>query len=1207
MAGWRDTARIYPFTHSDTEAAGLIFSHYAYGLASQVQFKEDYYGYAGAVSRWRQLQKVDALPVRLSDYFGWVADETLVDHVERRTIGKKVVPVQLEAIVAKDSDMPVAKQLHVVIDGVIFQLQAQRPQGISRVWRNLISGLRQQMPDARITVLQRNGSVVPLDKVALRKVAAFEWGNDARLDEDDEMLRRVCSELGADIFLSTYYTRAPGVRNLVMIHDLIPEITGMDLLQPEWLAKQRVIETADGYLNVSEATQNDLRAQYPYTANRPMTVAHNGCDAHFRQPQAGETARLCHALGLSKPYILLVGNRQGYKNGPSLFSALAKLPVGERPMVLCAGGELRLSAAEKKFQNDLEIKYAGPLNEIDLNAAYGGAEALCVPSLYEGFGLPVVEAMACGCPVIAHPSPAVAEIGGDAVRYADFSSPDNIRSALRDVRNAERRAEFRKKGLARAKCFDWSHSCREISHFIRERADNPTIKLTAIVSTYNAAGFIKGCLEDLEQQTIAGQLEIIVIDSASAQDEAAVVRDFQGRYANIKYIRTPLRENVYKAWNRGIKFALGQYITNANTDDRHRPDAYEQMVGVLEGNRKIALVYADVIKTITPNETFRHCTPTGLLHWCDWDRQTLLRKGCFIGPQPVWRKKVHQTYGYFDESLEVSSDFEFWLRISQTNEFYHISKPLGLYLDRPDSIEHANGLKKRLEDQKILQHYRHSTVSDKKELTRGGNFMNSPETILQAAEHLIQGGYKEAAFWVMEKLLVDFPGNPRLHSVMAAIAYDQSDMQSALLHYTQAARLVPGNAHYLKALGDFLYVVHKDAQGALRQYEKTLKVNPDSIEALIMAGHVCISLHRYADAAQYYQHVLRLDPHNSEVQPYLDKINSANDFQQTRSMSADALYDAALAEAQNGDRQEAVSLLEQLLAMDNTHALAHNDLGVLSYESGDMQAALAHYKKAADLMPENENLQKNLADFYWVEMKDHQRAMETYVKALKLDPQDVELHLSCGQICLAIGKEADARDFFNTALQVEPWNEDARQLIQRLEQVSGNTGSHGVGDGYYVQGKAKASAGDLQGAIADLRQVLEKSPGSAEINNELGVLYYEAGEKDNALRCYEKAVQLDPKVPNYQKNLADFFLFEKNRARDAMRLYLSVLEDNPEDVEALNATGMICTLLDKPNDAKHFFYRVLEIEPLNPDAQGALRNLQTGRQTGGIAGIRAAG
>ena len=241
---------------------------------------------------------------------------------------------------------------------------------------------------------------------------------------------------------------------------------------------------------------------------------------------------------------------------------------------------------------------------------------------------------------------------------------------------------------------------------IEDIAQSDEYLVSAIVSTYNSERFFRGCIEDLEAQTIANRLEIVVVDSCSQQNERGIIEEFQKKYHNIKYIRTENRETVYAAWNRGIKAASGKYITNANTDDRHRADAFEQMVKILEGDPGIALVYADLVMTERENETFDRHTPCGSFTWLNWDRNKLLEQGCFMGPQPMWRKAVHEEYGYFDESMVTSGDYEFWLRISQTNNFYHINSLLGLYLKSPQSIEHRNRVKQQEENNKLLSLYR---------------------------------------------------------------------------------------------------------------------------------------------------------------------------------------------------------------------------------------------------------------------------------------------------------------------------------------------------------------------------------------------------------------------------------------------------------------------------------------------------------------------
>ncbi len=231
------------------------------------------------------------------------------------------------------------------------------------------------------------------------------------------------------------------------------------------------------------------------------------------------------------------------------------------------------------------------------------------------------------------------------------------------------------------------------------------IKVSAIVSTYNSERFMNGCLEDLVNQTLykKNELEIIVVDSGSQQNEKGIVDEFKKHYDNIVYIRTK-RETIYSSWNRGIKIASGLYITNANTDDRHRRDALEIMADVLDRNPHISLVYADVIVTSRENETFEHHTPIGVFRQPDYSRE-LLTLQCFIGPQPMWRKSLHKKYGFFDKSFTSSGDWEFWLRIAGEKNILHIPELLGLFYHSPDIAEYKNHEKRAKEDITIYSKY----------------------------------------------------------------------------------------------------------------------------------------------------------------------------------------------------------------------------------------------------------------------------------------------------------------------------------------------------------------------------------------------------------------------------------------------------------------------------------------------------------------------
>lgn len=216
--------------------------------------------------------------------------------------------------------------------------------------------------------------------------------------------------------------------------------------------------------------------------------------------------------------------------------------------------------------------------------------------------------------------------------------------------------------------------------------------VTAVVSAYNSEQFMLGCLEDLTTQSLftAGKLEIIVIDSASPQKEGAIVREFTERFGDrIIYIRTDVRETIYQAWNRGIKAARGKYITNANTDDRHRQDALELMATTLDATPDIALVYADCLVTNFSNQTFAQHTRCGYHIRPDYLPEIML-SGCHMGPQPMWRKSIHDAIGYFSDEFSSAGDYEFWCRIAIRYRMLHIPLFLGLYFENPRGFANSD-------------------------------------------------------------------------------------------------------------------------------------------------------------------------------------------------------------------------------------------------------------------------------------------------------------------------------------------------------------------------------------------------------------------------------------------------------------------------------------------------------------------------------------
>ena len=231
------------------------------------------------------------------------------------------------------------------------------------------------------------------------------------------------------------------------------------------------------------------------------------------------------------------------------------------------------------------------------------------------------------------------------------------------------------------------------------------IKVSALVSTYNSEKFIRGCLDDLINQTLfkKDELEIIVINSGSLQGEHAIISEYAEKFPNIIYQRTE-RETLYATWNRAVHLASGKYLTNANTDDRHKNDSFEILYDILE-EKNVGLAYCDVFVTSVENETFSNNSAEKIWILPEFSlRQALAH--CPFGSQVMWKRSLHEEVGYFDESFISAGDYEFFLRASIKANAIHVKQVLGLYYESKENLSYANQGNVIREVHSFLDNYR---------------------------------------------------------------------------------------------------------------------------------------------------------------------------------------------------------------------------------------------------------------------------------------------------------------------------------------------------------------------------------------------------------------------------------------------------------------------------------------------------------------------
>lgn len=346
---------------------------------------------------------------------------------------------------------------NIVIDGVIFQLQNGRPFGISRMWWSLLTELAATPLAGRIVLLDREGTAPEIPGIRRHMISAFQLG--AAREEPAE-LDRICAEEQAALFISTYYTFTSATPSLLMLYDMIPErfdTVGPDVPNPEWRDKYHAIVNSTSFVAISDSTVRDLAKFYPQAAHSFITRIPCAVSDDFRVHSEEETAAFKAANGIDRPYFLLVGRRDPHKNVALFFRSFAQLPDRERYAIVMAGGGNVLEPELRELAGPA-AGYAGFFSDQDLSLAYSGAIALVYPSLYEGFGLPILEAMQSGCPVITCQNSSLAEVAGSAALYVGEYDVEAMTQALLAVQQPDVRGYLIKRGLERARLFSWQKS-----------------------------------------------------------------------------------------------------------------------------------------------------------------------------------------------------------------------------------------------------------------------------------------------------------------------------------------------------------------------------------------------------------------------------------------------------------------------------------------------------------------------------------------------------------------------------------------------------------------------------------------------------------------------------------------------------------------------------------------------------------------------------
>lgn len=363
--------------------------------------------------------------------------------------------------------------MNIVLDNIVFSLQ--RAGGVSVYWYELLRRMERDGRSIQVIEHPHSASNIFRTKLNLDPASIIEERKPPLWLSRYFPYRVVKGK--QSLYHSSYY-RQPQfatATNVVTVYDFTYELFRRGM--PRWvhsMQKKTSVKAASGIICISESTKRDLLRFYPEIPESKVQVIYLGASEHYKPLGSGDQ-RLLPSDFPDAPFVLFVGGRGSYKNFHLALESVAALP--DYWFVSVGGGELKPSEGElsQKLLPGRHIHLPVVDNE-RLNLFYNCAHALLYPSSYEGFGIPIIEAMAAGCPVIAANVSAIPEACGDAGLLVDEIRPETFSDQILRLENTEFRSENIRKGYAQAGRFSWEACYQETIAFyekvMQEESEN---------------------------------------------------------------------------------------------------------------------------------------------------------------------------------------------------------------------------------------------------------------------------------------------------------------------------------------------------------------------------------------------------------------------------------------------------------------------------------------------------------------------------------------------------------------------------------------------------------------------------------------------------------------------------------------------------------------------------------------------------------------
>ena len=567
--------------------------------------------------------------------------------------------------------------------------------GIEHAIRSWIYHFPEIAPNHEYVLFGRASVLATIDNSEKYIMAETAQGMDD-LDAITKELEKKIPENNIDVWWSPLMLLDPQTLNIPstfvipdLQHEYYPDFFTEHELK--WRKKQMQLSSrkADVTFTISESAKKDILKILNVPSTK-IAVIHLDTEPWFKVDKNDKEMpnKIKEKYKLPKKYLFYPANTWPHKNHINLLKAFKILKnIHSDLYMVFTGQESNAHEDIKKFINEGglrdKVKYLGHIDREDMPYIYLNAEILVFPSLFEGFGIPLVEAMKSRCPIAASDNTSIPEIAGDCALYFNPKDPLDIAEKISAILNDTKlRNQLIQNGLKRMGNFSYEKSTKHIIATLERIVEKPseaessiqpkTVEpspvarisslenpLVSIVTpSYNQGEFIEETILSVLNQSYKN-IEYIIIDGGSTDNSVEIIKKYGDMYPDKIQWVSEKDNGQSDGINKGLKKTTGDIVAWLNSDDIYNLEAVEKVVKFFQSNPDTYFVHGQG-HHVEKNGAFIENYPSKPCGYAE------MHPTCPVcQPTTFWRPEVFTEVGYLNEKLNFAMDYDYWIRISK--------------------------------------------------------------------------------------------------------------------------------------------------------------------------------------------------------------------------------------------------------------------------------------------------------------------------------------------------------------------------------------------------------------------------------------------------------------------------------------------------------------------------------------------------------------